>query len=575
MKNAERLKRGNDDAQQTAAERAGFGKKPKREIWAVDSETDPFKVGRVPRPFIWGAYNGSEYHEFDTVEQFLSFITVRNCVCYAHNGGRFDWHYLLEFVPAFTPVMVISGRLAKFSIREAEFRDSFNIMPMPLRAGGQKFEIDDYSIFEAGNRDVAANRETIRHRLRTDCLYLFQMLETFFMEFGYHLTISTASMSCWSAISKIEKPTTSAEFFARFQPYYFGGRVECLRSGVVREEFKIIDINSAYPYAMTFKHPWGEVPYESQSLPNSRGGIQRSFIRLRARAAGAFPYRGTDGSLEFPADGVERVFFVSGWEFLAALETGVLSNGYDIETVLQLPTAIEFNSYMNHFYKMKTDAKAAGDAARYEFSKRFLCSLYGKFGSNPENYHEYELVPPRYIDAACEADGYEFCCELGPHALLQRPLSEPKKRFYNVAVAASITGFVRAYDWRAMCAVRRGGGTIFYIDTDCLHATATGDLQLHDTELGAWKIEAVCDYGAYAGKKLYACKETPDWYASQCVANPRHKQWKTASKGVKLSAEEITRVANGETIDFCSDVPQYSMKRGINFVPRKIRKTAA
>lgn len=490
----------------------------------------------------------------------MAFISERDCIAYAHNGGRFDWHYLVEYIEPFTDCMVISGRLARFEIGKAQFRDSYNIMPMPLRAGGHKLEIEDFSIFEREQRDIPSNREIIRERLRTDCVYLYRMLETFFLEFGSHLTISSASMSCWSKIARCDKPTTTPEFYARFAPFYYGGRVESFSTGVVESKFDIIDINSAYPYAMTFLHPYGTMPYESLALPNSRASIQRAFITLETESSGALPFRDDDGSLKFPADGDIRTFHITGWEFLAALETGSIRQ-YDIKSVLQLPESIEFNSYMDHFYKMKTDAKAAGDPARYEFAKRFLCSLYGKFGSNPDNYSEYQLIPPRFIEMAEEADGYLFCAELGPHALMARPLSDVKKRFYNVATAASITGFVRAMDWRALCDVRSTGATVHYIDTDCLHASGSGNLQLHDSRLGAWKIEASCDYGAYAGKKLYACRTVEG-------------NWKTASKGVKLSHEEIVRVALGETVTFEPTVPQYSMKRGIHFVPRKIRKTS-
>jgi len=545
-----------------------FGKIPEREIWAVDSETDPFKAGRIPQPFIWGCYNGSEYYEFDTVGELLTFLSQRDCIAYAHNGGRFDWHYLLPAIEPFTSVMVIAGRLAKFKIGKCEFRDSYNIMPMPLRAGGHKYEIEDFGIFEREVRDLPGNRAVIRERLRTDCLYLYRMLETFFVEFGLHLTISSASMSCWAKIADVKKPETSPEFYARFAPYYFGGRVESFAKGEIHRPFKIIDINSAYPDAMMYLHPYGEIPHESLSLPNSRGAIQRSFITIECDSVGAFPFRADNGGLEFPSDGQRRLFHVTGWEFLAALETGCFDNRtYDIAAVLQLPEQIEFRSYMNHFYQMKTDAKANKDDARYEFSKRFLCSLYGKFGSNPEKYSEYQLVPPRFIEAACESDGYSFCAELGPHALLSRPLSEHKQRFYNVAVSASVCGFVRAKDWRAMCDVRRAGHDVHYIDTDCLHATDTGNLDLDDTKLGAWKVEAECTYGAYAGKKTYAC-------LTNKLDKKGNSIWKKASKGVKLTVEQICEVARGNDIEFVPEVPQYSMKRGIHFVPRKIRKTA-
>lgn len=555
MKNKKRLEPASDDELPKNENVNVRGKKPSKEIWAADCETDPFLAGRIPRPFIWGCYNGSEYHEFDTVDQLLDFLATRDCIAYAHNGGRFDWHYVLDHLEGFTPIMVISGRLAKFKIGRCEFRDSYNIMPMPLRAGGKKFEIDDYSIFESGKRELPGNRVVIQERLRTDCLYLFAMLETFFTEFGIHLTISSASMHAWSRIAGVEKPTTNAEFYQRVSPYYFGGRVECFTPGEVKRNFKIIDINSAYLWAMLSEHPYGEIPHESKYLPSSRGHIERSFVTLECKSTGAFPYRNDSGGLDFPADGHRRIFCVTGWEYLAALETNTLVDP-TVYTVLQLPGSINFRSYCDHFYKMKTDAKANKDAARYEFAKRFLCSLYGKFGSNPKKYSEYTVVQPRFIDIACESDGYQFCAELGNWALLSRPLADAKKRYFNVAVAASVTGLVRAYDWRA---IRQCEG-VQYIDTDCLHCVGSGQLALSETELGAWKLEAECDYGAYGGKKLYACRTTDG-------------NWKTASKGVKLTADQICRVAQGEVIDFTPDVPQYSIKQGIHFVSRKIRKT--
>lgn len=532
-------------------------KRTTKEVWAADCETDPAKFGRIPKPFVWACYNGSEYHRFDTTREFLDFITQRDCIVYAHNGGKFDWHYIIDEMEPFTQIMVIGSRLAKFKIGRAEFRDSFNIMPMPLSAGGNKLEID-YSILEVENRDKPECRRIIEDRVRTDCMYLYAMLEKFFEEFGTHLTVSGASMDAWHRISEIEKPRTDSSFYETFAPYYFGGRVEVFQPGIIEQPFVIIDKNSAYPHAMLSLHPWGTIPHESLSLPNSRAGIQRAFITLRAAAHGALPF--TDdrsGSLTFPNDSIERTFNCTGWEYLAALETGCLFE-HDIIKVVSLPESIEFRSYMGHFYKMKTEAKAANDAARYEFSKRFLCSLYGKFGANPENYREYEIVEPRHIEAACASDGYFYNCELGKWALLSRPLLEERQHFYNVATAASITGYVRADHWRAIRAVRLP----LYGDTDSLHCIDTGNLPLHATELGAWKVEARCTFGAFGGKKLYACL-TDDG------------KWKTASKGVKLTADQIVRIARGETIEFEPEFPSYSLKTGIRFQRRKIRRTGA
>lgn len=540
------------------------GKNNNRELWAVDCETDPFKRGRIPKPFIWGAYNGSEYHTFENAADLIAFLSVRTCLVYAHNGGRYDWHYILEHLEPFSAIMVIAGRLARFRIGGAEFRDSWNIMPMPLRAGGAKLEIEDFSIFEADQRDIPANREVIRERVRTDCIYLFRMLEKFISEFGLHLTQAGASMHAWSAISSISPPKTNREFYQRFYPFYFGGRVECFQPGIIERPFKAVDKNSAYSHAMIHRHPWGEIPDEHYTLPVGRSAIERSFITLESNATGAFPFRERDGSLGFPADGTGRIFHVTGWEYLAALETGTLHK-HSIHSVLRLPASIDFRSYMDYFYRMKTDAKASGDKARYEFAKRFLNSLYGKFGSDPEDYDEFTIVSPRFIEAACDADGYQFCAELGPWALLSRDLPEERQHYYNVAVAASVTGFVRADMWRAIRSVR----DCIYVDTDCLHCSDTGNLKLDENELGAWKVEATCDFGAYAGKKLYAVRTSPDWQN----AHPHDKIWKVASKGVRLTHEEIIAVASGADYTTLPEVPQYSVKNGIRFQPRTVRRT--
>lgn len=533
-------------------------KRTSKLIIAADCETDPAKFGRVPIPFIWYTYDGSEAHKFDgpnCTRDFVEYVSQFDCIVYAHNGGKFDWHYIIDQMEPFSQIMVISGRLAKFKIGKAEFRDSFNIMPMPLAAGGKKLEID-LSILERENRDIPANRRIIEDRCRTDCVYLFAMLDTFFTEFGSHLTISGASMDAWHRLSGIEKPRTDAEFYGIFEPYYFGGRVECFEPGIIERPFVIIDKNGAYQHAMLSDHPWGTIPHESLSLPNSRGGIERAFISLRCNSHGAFPFVDPTGhSLTFPADGVERDFNVTGWEFLAALETGTLHD-YTISKVLTLPEKINFVPYMDHFYRMKLDARAANDDARYEFAKRFLCSFYGKFGSNPDNYSEYQIVEPRYIDAACGSDGYEFVCELGKWGLLSRPLLEERQHFYNVGTAASITGYVRADMWRGLRSVR----SPMYCDTDAIHAADTGQLPIHQTEIGGWKLEATCDFGAYAGRKLYACRTVDG-------------KWKKACKGVKLSADQVVRIASGEEITFEPEFPQYSIKNGIRFQRRKIRRT--
>ncbi|MGH9626020.1 MAG: hypothetical protein ACRD4G_17010, partial [Bryobacteraceae bacterium] len=118
----------------------------------LDCETDPFKVGRIPVPFIWGIYrhDTEDYWEFSTPQEVVEFLAPQKVIVYAHNGGKFDYHYLRDDINSDDPMMVIAGRLARFKIGECEFRDSWNVLNEPLRVF-QKEDFD-YTKLEADNR---------------------------------------------------------------------------------------------------------------------------------------------------------------------------------------------------------------------------------------------------------------------------------------------------------------------------------------------------------------------------------------------------------------------------------------
>lgn len=530
------------------------------DIWAADCETPPFgspywqklidnEISLKDFPWIWGMWNGSEYHQFYDTDEFVDFCEkLENVIIYAHNGGKFDWHFIIHRLEAFSPLMIINGRLSKFTIGGAEFRDSYNILPTKLATFSK--EDFDYSILEPGEREKPHNRIKIEHYLKSDCVNLLSVVTDFISKYGNSLTLAGAAMKTWERISGEKAPQTSKLFYDFMSPYYYGGRVECFQKGIIKTNFNVVDINSAYPFAMKKRHAYGTHYSISTALPISVAYVQRSFITVRCLSDGAFPYRTKDG-LCFPADDCYRDYRVSGWEFLAAIDTNTIHD-WNILECITFSESIEFNDYVDHFYEIKSNAKK--NSNDYIYSKLFLNCPYGKFGANPENYNEFEVVPPRFITAA-ENDGFGFTALLGPWALCQKPLEEHKAHYYNVATAASITGFVRAMLWRA---INQCEGVI-YCDTDSIAAENTGALRINKSDLGAWDIEAECDFAAVAGKKVYAFRTLSN-------------KWKTASKGVRLSAEEVCRVASGEEIKYTPKSPSFSLKRGINLISRKIKK---
>jgi hypothetical protein len=549
--------------------------KSKRPIYVADSETDPFKRGRVPKPFIWGCVDAAtidtpeeNYEEFTDTADFIEYMSEIDCICYVHNGGKFDYHFMTQYIADWEPLTIISGRLAKFKVGKCEFRDSINIIPAPLSAV-QKDEID-YAIFEEGEREKPENWAKITAYLKSDCIYLGRMVMQFIDEYGLHLTQATAAMKNWEKIADIKKPKTSQAYYEEMQAFYYGGRVQCFERGIVEKPFRVIDIKSAYPFAMTHLHPWGQSFGFSDTIegwPDDR--ISRAFIELEAQSFGAFPVRTKDNGLQFPVDGQTRAFSISGWEYLAARDTGTLGE-HSIKNVRYYYDTIEFNEYVEHFFAIKNEAEAMLDvlgedhsdyghwAAQRLFAKIFLNALYGKFASNPENYAEYMTIPASGLAGADEIEGWDFCKLLSQEtAVITRPLPEEKHRFYDVAVSASITGFVRAYLWRA---IRQCQG-VLYCDTDSIACESTGSLPLGKV-LGAWDLEAECDMGAIAGKKLYAFRKT-------------NGKFKVASKGVRLTAEEIIEIAKGNTQIFVPEVPTFSIRRDPIFTPRTVRERAS
>lgn len=531
----------------------------RRRIAVADCETDPFKKGRVDiKPFLWGFYDGEVYLEFKTVAEFIDYVSQLNIILYAHNGGKFDWFFILDYIEDFSSVTLINGRLAKFKIGNCEFRDSFNILPFRL-ADYKKTDID-YDIMEREERYKPENWREIRAYLKDDCLYLYDLVSAFVERFGVNLTIAGTAMKTWAKMAEMEPPRSTRAFYNNFKPYYYGGRVECFYHGIIDAPFEVVDIKSAYPFAMLHHHPFGVKYHVSDKLPRTIKYLERSFINLSAASLGAFPYRNGDNSLSFPDDGETRDFKITGWEYIEACENGCLKNER-IKEVITFADSITFEDYINHFFNERAIAKSKGDKKTDLFCKLLMNSLYGKFGANPDEYEDFYITNSKFIQQAIN-DGGRLAGMLGNKAFIGIPQADAQKRFYNVATAASITGFVRAYLFAAIKASKH----VLYCDTDSIAAiapkVAKGD------KLGLWESEGEFKGGAIGGKKLYCFEfKTPIKNGDETI------KYKVRSKGVRLSAAEIISVAKGVPIKYEPIAPTFSLKRGIVLTPREVKRT--
>jgi len=517
----------------------------KRKNGTFDSETDPFLFGRVPEPFVFGVYVENEFKYFwgkKCIKKFVDYLmTLRNQTLYAHNGGKFDFHFLIDYVNK-EEIKIINGRIAEMWIGDVILKDSFLLMPFAL-AAYKKTDID-YNKFETGAREK--HKTEIVNYLKDDCIDLHTLLTGFHDTLGNHLTIGGAAFANMKKLGIQINAGTEAND-ERYRKYFFGGRTQAFEKGDFKNRpFYYIDINSAYPYAMCHQHPHGYKYQLTTKLPRRK--LTCEFISFIGKSIGALPVRTGDGTLDYPVDHVSRLYHCTGWELQAGLDTKTIS----IERIIQVHIPLQkqtFKKFVDYFYPLKNRAKKSGDFINELAFKFCLNSGYGKFATDPRKFKDYRLA--EYGDYL---DDYGWDFDIGSVSVYSRG-AYTGRGFYDVAVGASITGFVRAYMWRAILTVKKP----IYCDTDSIICESFNRKKLVISDkLGDWSLDAKGDKFAIAGKKLYTYHDGEKWH--------------TRSKGAKLTSLEVRSLCHGKSVKWRNDAPSFNLRYGARFTERLIKQ---
>ena len=503
-------------------------------IYTLDLETDPFQHGRIPQPFVAGLYDGETFRYFwgdDCIAQARKHIeTLEPGIIYAHNGGRFDFFYTLDWMTG--PMFIVANRIISAeALGKHELRDSFAIMPFPLKSY-QKDEIN-YEWMERKNRNH--HRDAIVSYLQGDCVYLWNLCAEFQKRFKDRLTIGATALSEFRKHHEFSTLTERQDRDVR-EEFYHGGRVECFEKGIITSPLRVYDVNSMYPSVMrNYSHPIGMPSVIGRKITD-----KTAFLEVTGENLGAFT-----SISKTPRD----TYTVTIHEWKAGLDTGMFRPQRIIKTI-DFEEWSTFDVFVDHFYDLRKKAKIENDAAGILFFKYILNSCYGKFGQNPEGYKDYKI----------DSSGKNFAPYWTPSYIMDnftiwsQPSRETKR--YNVAISASITGAARAVLMRAISQAKG----LVYCDTDSLICESMSG-EIDDSKLGAWKLEETGDTIAIAGKKMYAL-----FRDGECV--------KMASKGVKLTPEQIRLVASGEEIIYKRDAPTYRLGKGdYEFLTRKVAMT--
>lgn len=545
-----------------------------KHVYTIDAETDPFNGTVDIKPFLWDIFDGEEHTTIATVAECHSFFIAHPGLYYAHNGGRFDFHLsgFCDPIESGSEVLAISGRLVRFKMLGCEFRDSFAILPSKLEklgVGDIKKQTIDYSKMTRAKREF--HMPEIRKYIRMDTETLWHAVMSFRGTYGTGLTLAGAAFKQlkesmgkdFETLNKgkdrivrgWEERGANGKLKKVHPGYYYGGRVEAFHKGTIKKAFKVYDIASAYPRAMIEEHPAGDsIDIDRPRI--SAPIIDQAFYTIVAKSQGALPFLTDKKSLTFPTDDTARIYRCTGWELRAGLETKTVKL-LEITARVRFAKSQNFDAFVSKFYTLK--AEAPKDSHARLFAKLILNSAYGRTGINPEN-HRRQVVVAEDEKAGYLLEGWADGGTLGANCFVTRELDDEEKAraYIHVGVAASITGWVRAHLWRAIVKVRRAGGRVLYCDTDSISVQgATVEI---GEELGDWTLDAECESGGIAGKKLYAYKTTDG-------------EWKKSCKGARLNAAQIMNVVRGKTVEWANEAPTYSIKRGVRITKRKIRST--
>ncbi len=541
-------------------------------VAVLDTETDPFAGPEQSiAPFVAGFYDGSIYVSFwgdDCVAQLVAHIRGYDAplLIYAHNGGKFDFRFMLDHIEP--EVFTIDTRIVRCYIAGDaahcdpdtgdaylhELRDSFALLPVALDMASDKVKFD-YDKMLKSRRD--RHRVEILEYLKKDCTELYDTVTKARGEFGNALTMASAAMrklneSMVASRKGKERKVyerLSEEQDAEIRPFYYGGHVECFARGIIERPFKLYDIRSSYPDVMRNKlHPISA---------GYRKGLRAidddtDFARVLAYSDGALPLRNQrTKALEFPRGTFE--FAVTGHELRMGLKLGLVK----LHRIIDAWSAFErtsFAPFIDHYFRVRMEAIERGDKVYSLFWKLVMNGAYGKFAQNPRVFKD-TMICRLHEKPPLKADGWTLSERYELMDIYTRP-SDPKfawRSFLNVGTGASITGAARA---SLMLGIASSKGAV-YCDTDSLICEHL-DPALIGEGLGKWQLEKTGDRVAVAEKKLYALFD-----GDKCV--------KMASKGVRVSPDDIVRVCGGETVTYTPLAPTIKLDGSQVWTARKIR----
>jgi len=452
-----------------------------------------------------GFFDGSRYWHFETIPEFLAHVLsddYRGWWFFAHFGGAADFNFLIDHLRRLGGYQIearFSGSAAVFvevSKNENEkwiFVDSFFLLRDRLRRIAEKLGMkkggsdDDLEIFNASMAELISYNEG-------DCRILYKAVERFadlIYQAGGELKPTTAScaLALWKRRYLRAPIRTNHLLNVRLREAYIASRVEPFRvHGPVDggEWLYQYDINSSFPYSMTFEHPGSFIGTADRVKDSDDCFFVDCEVEIFPQHVPPIPMR-LGGKIFFPFGRFARTW-MTGVDFRLAEAQGRILR---VHEVMLYDRRTDLRAYIEDIYARRL----ASTGFDKDFWKLMMNGLYGKTGEQTLKSSIILNPRDRSILSRTNPDGSAVATEIFPGCL--RVEEEKEIPHEHVPIAAHVTALSRKWITLPL----QADGRPYYVDTDCI-VTECSTLPTGKA-LGALKLEARAREGYFYAPKFY------------------------------------------------------------------------
>lgn len=488
--------------------------------WACDFETHTGPD--VTWVWAWGSSlidNPNNFIYGNSINSFLAWAKNKRKIFF-HNL-KFDGAFILDALSRlgwvythnhpkrpkqFSALISSSGLWYKITLKfrnsKLEIFDSLKKLPMSISTIAKTFNLPikkgsiDYSLYRPEGHPISPDDLDY---LKTDCQILAMALKTLFENDLSKMTIGSDAMNWFKRFNTNFNtlfPTLDPQIDKECRSAYKGGWVYCAKPGDYNGSI-CFDVNSLYPYVM-FSYPlpcgqplWFDGPYtldadyplfiisfyaDFKLKPGMLPTLQLKHSRWHCDTDYITEHQGLALQEPVTMTSVDYELFLKHYDVFECSFIG----GYKFKQINHV-----FNDYISHWMHIKETSFGG----KRTLAKLMLNSLYGKFGKNPDTTRKDVAFYDNKI-----------------HTLTaQKELSDT----VYVPLAAFVTAYARQH---TICAAQQNFGRFIYADTDSLHLMGHDmpeHVEIHDSKLGAWKIEYCAVRSRYLKPKRYMVEISP------------------------------------------------------------------